>query len=179
MLSLDILLLIPFLLILNPWFYSLAKRIIRSERFLKVFSLYGDQYYASQSVLNKPKVYAISMAFTLPAAFLSAMSLYLSLMAVGVPPSLPVSVFIFSSAQVFGMATALPGSIGVTDGSLVALLGSYFNLNATLSSSVTIMTRLVTLWFGVILGMIFLFYTMRYWKPTERELRTRKKKRRN
>jgi hypothetical protein len=37
------------------------------------------------------------------------------------------------------------------------------------------MTRLATLWFSVIIGMIFFIYTLRYWNEEKKE---KKKKRR-
>jgi uncharacterized protein (TIRG00374 family) len=162
---LDIVLLLPFLFILNGWLYSFLKKLLRKSSFIKNFTPYGEEYFASQSKLNTPKVYAVSLFVTLPAAFLSSMTLFFSLLALGVIPSLSGSVFVYSSSTIFGMASAVPGSIGVTDGALVALIGSVFHLDASLASAVTIMSRLADLWFSVILGGIFFFYTLRYWNP--------------
>jgi len=176
----DVLLTLPFLLILNKSFFNLVKRLIKNGKSLRIFTLYGDEYYASQSILNKPKTYGVALAFTLPAAFLSAMSLFLAMHAIGLTPHLISSISISTTAQVFGMVTAVPGNIGVTDGTLVALLGSTFGLDTTVSSALTIMTRIVTLWFGIIMGAIALFYTMKYWamRPSDSgkdEKRKRKK----
>ncbi|MGI0133433.1 MAG: lysylphosphatidylglycerol synthase transmembrane domain-containing protein, partial [Candidatus Micrarchaeaceae archaeon] len=159
-LLLDIVLVLPFLFLTNAWVFNLIKDKLRGGRLVKMFSLYGDEYYASQSVLNKHHVYLVSLAFTLPAAFLTSLTLYLSLLAVGIHAPIGTTTFIWNSAQVFGMISAVPGNIGVTDGSLVALIGTYLNVNASVSSAVTIMSRLSTLWLGFISGTIFLFYTM-------------------
>ena len=181
--AIDLLLTIPFLLIVNKWLFNIIKGLIKSERFLSLFTLYGDEYYASQSKLNKPKTYLVTVAFTIPAAFLSAMSLFLVMHSIGLMPHLISSVSISTTAQMFGMATAAPGNIGVTDGTLVALVGSTFGLDTTISSALTIMTRIVTLWFGIAMGAVALFYTMKYWalrpedsiKSKEKENRNRKK----
>ena len=176
--AIDIVLTLPFLLILNKWFFNLIKRLIKSEKFLRMFTLYGDEYYASQSILNKPKTYMVAIAFTLPAAFLSAMALFLAMHAIGLNPHLISTVSISTTAQLFGMVTAVPGNIGVTDGTLVALLGSTFGLDTTMSSALTIMTRIVTLWFGVVMGAVALFYTMKYWgmRPTDIEKEEKRKR---
>ncbi|MDE1868613.1 MAG: flippase-like domain-containing protein [Candidatus Micrarchaeota archaeon] len=169
-LLLDIVLVLPFLFLTNAWVFNFIKNKLKGSKFVKMFSLYGDEYYASQSVLNKHHVYLVSLAFTLPAAFLTSLTLYFSLVAVGVHPQIGTSTFIWNSAQVFGMISAVPGNIGITDGTLVALLGTYLNLQSDVSSAVTIMSRLATLWLGFISGTIFLFYTMRYWKPKAHEI---------
>ncbi|MCL4373639.1 MAG: flippase-like domain-containing protein [Candidatus Marsarchaeota archaeon] len=161
--AIDIVLMIPFLFLVSDWFYNIVKRLIRSEHVLKLFTLYGDEYFASQSTLNKPRVYAVSLAVSLPAAFLNAMALYFALIAIGFAPHIAGSAFIESSSMILGMVTAVPGNIGVTDGALVAFIGSAFHASSAISSAVTIMTRLATLWFGVILGGVLLIYSMRYW----------------
>jgi uncharacterized protein (TIRG00374 family) len=161
--AIDIVLMLPFLFVVSDWFYNLIKKIIKNERVLRMFTLYGDEYFASQSVLNTPKVYLVSFAVSLPAAFLNSMALYFSLLAIGFIPHIAASAFIESSSMVLGMVTAIPGNIGVTDGALVAFIGSAFGTNSAISSAVTIMTRLATLWFGVIAGGIALVYSLRYW----------------
>jgi len=175
----DAVLVLPFLFIVSDWFYNFIKRMIKSERILKFFTLYGDEYFASQSTLNTPKVYAVSLAVTIPAAFLNAMALYFSLLAIGFAPHMIGSVFINSSATIFGMITAIPGNIGVTDGALVALISTAFNASTATSSAITIMTRLATLWFGVIMGGVFLIYSLRYWNSQPVMRKTRRSKVKN
>ncbi len=161
----DVVLLLPFLFILNDWMYSRLKNVLNKSRFIKNFTPYGEEYFAAQNKLNRPKVYAVSLFVTLPAAFLNSLTLFFSLMALGITPSLAGSVFVYSSSTVFGMVSAVPGSIGVTDGALVAVVGSVFKLDADLSSAVTIMSRLADLWFSVAVGSIAFLYTLRYWTP--------------
>jgi uncharacterized protein (TIRG00374 family) len=162
-LVIDLVLLLPFLFLLDDWLYKRIKDKMKKSRFLRLFSIYGDQYYASQSTLNNARVYLTSVLFTLPAEFLNAMALYFTLRSIGVIPSISESVFAYSTTLVFGMVSGLPGGIGVTDGTLVALMNSVYNLGSSISSAATIMARMATLWFGVVLGAIFLLYTIKYW----------------
>jgi uncharacterized protein (TIRG00374 family) len=165
----DLLLLVPFAFIIDDWVYKQIKGRMKNSKFLKLFSIYGDQYYASQGVLNNPKVYLTSLVFTLPAEFFCGMALYFTLRSIGIMSKITESVFAYSSTLVFGMLSGMPGGIGVTDGTLVALLGSVYNLSASVSSAATIMVRMATLWFGVALGAVFLIYTIRYWNPSTKK----------
>ena len=160
----DIVLILPFAFLLNDWFFNIMRNIMKKSKFLEMFSLYGDEYFASQSKLNNYKVYGVSLALSIPAAVLNCFALVFSIIALGGALHIPGSVFIFSTSQILGMVSTLPGNIGVTDGALVALISSTFGLSTAYSSAATIMTRIASLWFGVIIGMIFLFYTFRYWK---------------
>ncbi len=157
-------LLVPFVIVINPWMFNAIKSRKKKGRILRKLEEHGNRYYVSQSRLNRPSVYIGSLAFTIPADILNSLGLYFSFLAVGIRPNPAVSFFIFSTSQIFGMASALPGSIGVADATIVALSRSMLGIGPAISSAVTIMARIATLWFGVILGMLLLFYTMRYWK---------------
>ncbi len=164
----DLVLIIPFVLLINPWIFNFIKTRKKKGFLLRKLEQHGKHYYMSQNKLNKPGIYLASVIFTVPADILNSMGLYFSLLAVGVKPNAIISLFIFSTSQIFGMVSTLPGSIGVADATLVALLKTMLGLSSTLSSAVTIMTRIATLWFGVVIGMIILVYTIRYWKMPKR-----------
>ncbi|MCL5430993.1 MAG: flippase-like domain-containing protein [Candidatus Marsarchaeota archaeon] len=171
----DIVLVLPFTFLLNDWFFKFLRKLMKKSRFLEMFSLYGDEYFASQSKLNNYKVYGVSIALSVPAAIFNAFALLFSILALGGALHIAGSVFIFSTSQIFGMVSTLPGNIGVTDGALVALIGSSFGLGAAYSSAATIMTRIASLWFGVVVGMLFLFYTFRYWKKKPQKNKSKRK----
>jgi glycosyltransferase 2 family protein len=163
----DLVLIIPFILVINPWLFNRIKTKKKKGYFTKKIEKHGANYYMSQNKLNRPSIYVASLIFTVPADILNSMGLYFSLLAVGIRPNALVSLFIFSTSQIFGMVSTLPGSIGVADATLVALLKTMLGLSSTYSSAVTILTRVATLWFGVLLGMILLVYTMKYWKDAK------------
>jgi glycosyltransferase 2 family protein len=159
---LDILLMAPFIFFMNPWFYNKIKKHISGNAILSRFTIYGDEYFAAQSVLNKPKIYLVSLLVAIPEAFLLCSAFFLTLTSIGIKANLGKSTFVYSIAQLIGMA--VPSSLGVTDGTLVALSGTILHYSAVVSSAATIMTRIATLWFGIFLGSAFLFYSLRYWK---------------
>jgi uncharacterized protein (TIRG00374 family) len=166
---LDAVLMVPFMLILSPWLFNILKGRKKKGPFLRRLYSHARHYYMSQNSLNRKGVYLISLAFTTPADILNSMALYFSLLAVGIDPRIIASIFVFSTSQIFGMITALPGGIGAADATFVALLGGVFHLGSALSSAVTIMTRLATLWFGVAVGIIALIYTIRYWNNSKKK----------
>ena len=159
----DAALLIPFGFVLNRWLFDLFKKYLAKNRYVKSFSPYGEQYFLAQSKLNNAKVYAVSLIFTVPAALMMALALWLTFASVGVHPSMSGTVLVFSSSQVYGMVSAVPGNIGVTDISLVAFTESVLGANKSVSVAVTIMARIATLWFGVLVGGVFLLHTLGYW----------------
>jgi len=179
-LAADVVLLIPFFFVTHDWLYQRIKNFLKrfkKKGYFGLFSVYGDEYFSSQSSLNDARTYIYSLLVTLPADFLSGLALFITLYALGITAPVGGTIFVYSSAQLFGMVSGLPGSIGVSDGTLVALIGGVFSLNAIISSAATIMTRIATLWLGVIIGTAFLFYSLRYWDLPDRKKRGRSKKR--
>jgi uncharacterized protein (TIRG00374 family) len=169
-LGVDILLILPFLFFINSWVYNSLKKIFNNS-FIKQFTIYGDEYFASQGTLNKPHIYAVSLLVSIPAAFMEALALFATSLSIGLTPTVGKSVLVYSITELVGMASAIPGAIGVMDGLLVAFTSNILGYSKVTSSAVTIMTRFATLWFGIALGMIFLVYTFRYW---DKERKSRK-----
>jgi uncharacterized protein (TIRG00374 family) len=177
-LTADIVLLLPFLFITHDWFYKRIKKFLKRFKkngYFGLFSVYGDEYFSAQSSLNTLRTYIVSLAITLPADFLSACALFITLYSLGVTAPFSGTMFVYASSYLFGMVSGLPGGIGVNDASLVAMIGGVFGLNSIVSSAATIMTRVATLWFGVAVGTVFLIYSMRYWE--KKRIRKRSKKR--
>jgi glycosyltransferase 2 family protein len=160
---------ISFVFLLHEGAYKLLRKSSFLRNAMNRFSSNINDYYSSQNVLNNKRVYLTALVYTIPAELMDSLALYFSAVAVSVKALAVQSVFIYSVAQIFGMVSTLPGSVGVTDGTMVILLGSTFNISAALSSAITIMTRLATLWFSVIIGMIFFVYTLRYWNDEKKK----------
>lgn len=62
--------------------------------------------------------------------------------------------FIYASATVIGALSMLPGGLVATEGSMTALL-VLSRLPRSVSSAATLVVRVCTLWFAVVLGLIF------------------------
>jgi len=66
------------------------------------------------------------------------------------------STFIFAATTLFGLVSFLPGGLGVSEVSSVGLLVTLVAMSAAAATTVTLLIRFCTLWFGVLLGMIAL-----------------------
>ena len=123
-----VLLSISFIFLLHEGAYKLMKKSSFMRNLLNRFTPQISDYYSSQNALNNRKVYLTALFYTIPAELMDSLALYFSAIAIRVKAMAAKSVFIYSVAQIFGMVSTLPGSVGVTDGTMVVLLGSTFNI---------------------------------------------------
>ena len=70
--------------------------------------------------------------------------------------TLPMAIFIHAFATIFGALTMLPGGLGATEGSMTGLFVLLGKMAQTPAVAVTLLVRLCTLWFGVIVGLVAL-----------------------
>jgi uncharacterized protein (TIRG00374 family) len=71
--------------------------------------------------------------------------------------------FIYAFSTAAGALAMMPGGLGVTEGGLTGLMQvlSSHKVSAADASAVTILTRLATLWFAVLVGVACLLLYMR------------------
>ena len=82
---------------------------------------------------------------------------------VGITTNLLHSGMVYFSSMLAGTLLLLPGGIVVTDSSMVGLLLRY-NIDFSSASIAVIITRFITLWFTVIIGLISLKLVLAYSK---------------
>jgi uncharacterized protein (TIRG00374 family) len=75
--------------------------------------------------------------------------------------------FVHSTASIIGAVTMSPGGVGTYEITSVALIKYLLGMGDALASAATILIRVVTLWFSIIVGFVALAFITR---------RTRKKK---
>ncbi len=86
---------------------------------------------------------------------------YLSLQALGGDLSILGSIFVVSFSSILGAVSFLPGGLGVAEGSIMGIL-IFLGVSRDLSAATTLITRFSTLWLGVVLGVIGLFFANKY-----------------
>jgi len=75
--------------------------------------------------------------------------------------------FVYCFSTILGAVAMLPGGLGVTDGTIAGLL-KLLSIESGTAAFATILIRVVTLWFAVIIGLIFLLLAeKRYDRKTE------------
>jgi glycosyltransferase 2 family protein len=108
----------------------------------------------------------LSFAFMVSffAWLLECFSLYLIIQAIGVDVSFIASILTFSLGTLAGALSMIPGGLGAAEGSIAGLL-IHFGVAGSVAVSISLVIRFVTLWFGVILGIIvFLFKKKEYFR---------------
>ena len=112
--------------------------------------------YESSYLLIKPKPLFYMFLVSVVSWFFECFGFYLILINFGQDVSVLWPTFVFALSVIVGAVSMLPGGLGVTEGSLSLLLINGGMAKETAVAS-TIIIRIVTLWFAVVLGVIFLF----------------------
>ncbi len=79
------------------------------------------------------------------------------------------TVFIFCFVSILGFVSFIPGGIGVAEGGFVGLLTLLLSLTRAKAAAATILLRLLTLWWGVGIGLIAFFYVLNKFKGKEKQ----------
>src|SRR4029079_9943965 len=75
----------------------------------------------------------------------------------GAHVELGLAMVIYAGTTIAGALSFLPGGLGVTEGAMtVALVEGAAKLDGSTALTATLLTRLATLWFAVIIGVVFL-----------------------
>ncbi len=75
----------------------------------------------------------------------------------GVHVELGLAIVIYAGTTIAGALSFLPGGLGVTEGAMtLALVEGAAHLDRASAVAATLLTRLATLWFAVLLGVVFL-----------------------
>jgi uncharacterized protein (TIRG00374 family) len=84
-----------------------------------------------------------------------ALALYALLHFMGFGIDLPTALFIYGFSLVIGGITLLPGGLGGAEVAMLQLL-SMQNIPLSAAVAITVVIRLTTLWFSVLIGLIVL-----------------------
>ncbi|GIW63557.1 MAG: TIGR00374 family protein [Patescibacteria group bacterium] len=116
-------------------------------------------FFSNSEKLITFKVITVSLILSLFAWFFEAYALYLILSYFGFSglKILAFSLFIFSFSSIAGFFVLIPGGVGVAEGSLLSFITVFLKTDTTIAGFATLLFRLITLWFGVILGIIFFY----------------------
>lgn len=123
-----------------PWFRGVAQKM--------------EDFYESIAALMKPWPLLVAGGLSLASWGMEAVAFYYILSAFsGVEAEFWVAVFIYSSSTAAGALSFLPGGLGVTEGGMIALLvKTVEGVTRSVAAAATLLVRLATLWFAVLLG---------------------------
>jgi uncharacterized protein (TIRG00374 family) len=164
--AVGVLILIGALLLSQSRFYNMILMKLTSlgpmKRFQDSIELVEDTLTNTLS----PRPMFVSTAISIPGWFMECMELWLLLSLLteyGFPSFsiaslslLLIATFVHAAASAIGALSFLPGGLGGYEAVSVLLLTTVFSLTEGIAGVATILVRLVTLWFSVIVGFIAL-----------------------
>ena len=118
----------------------------------------------SMRQLLAPRTLVSTTALSVGAWVLECIATWLILSAFpNVQLDLATATFIFAFSTLAGAVSMLPGGLGLTEGSMIALLTTGFDVMPTIemATAATLVVRFCTLWYGVVLGAISLWWLHR------------------
>ena len=114
--------------------------------------------YESTYLLISPKPLFLATLISLGSWFLECIAFYLVLW--GFNSTLPIlpATFIYAFATIMGALLMTPGGIGPTEGAMSGILILLFNIPKATATSATLIIRVCTLWFAVLVGLVVLSF---------------------
>ncbi|MFW9976414.1 MAG: YbhN family protein [Candidatus Thorarchaeota archaeon] len=141
-------------------FYQKILKRFTSIGPLKRFQDSFDDIEHTMTMTLSPKPLVLSTSVSIPGWFMECLELWLLLsLLTATPISLTLllqATFVHAAASIIGAVSFLPGGVGTYEITSVALLTFILGIQASLASAATILIRVVTLWFSVIVGFIAL-----------------------
>jgi uncharacterized protein (TIRG00374 family) len=114
-------------------------------------------YTNSQSLL-RPRPLGVTTVLSIFSWGLECIGLWLVLRGFGANISTIAAAFVFALSSILGAVSLLPGGLGVTEGSMTALL-MVFGVGQATAASATLVIRAATLWFVAALALfVYLMY---------------------
>ncbi len=136
---------------------------IKKFSFLKSYSSKIINLYESTYILLQPIALFKMIIISIFSWFYECFSFYLILLNFDSNVTILFPTFVYALSTIAGAISMLPGGIGVTEGSLsLILISSGISKENAIAS--TIIIRVVTLWFAVLLGSIVLFFFQKKYK---------------
>ncbi|MBL8678443.1 MAG: flippase-like domain-containing protein [Myxococcales bacterium] len=128
----------------------------------KIVPKLREAYGALRTVLSPSAVIATTLV-SIVAWGLECVGLWVILRGLGQPTSLALSFFVYGTATVAGALAMLPGGLGGTELTMRTMLTSLGAMPAAPAAAATLLVRIATLWFAVLVGFIALWvFRQRY-----------------
>lgn len=114
-----------------------------------------EAYDALRAVLSPVSVVAMT-ALSMVAWGLECIALWVILRGLAQPSNMALSFFVYGTATVAGAIAMLPGGLGGTELTMRTMLSALGGVSSPAAAAATLLVRLATLWFAVIVGFVAL-----------------------
>jgi uncharacterized protein (TIRG00374 family) len=129
-----------------------AARLPLAGRFVPHF----EEFYESTYVLMNPRGIALMTVLSVGSWFFEVLAFYLTLVGLGVsagPDTLFKAAFILPIATLAAAVLLTPGGLGVAETGIASLSQELLDMGKGAATAGTLIVRIATLWFGVLLGL--------------------------
>ncbi|GCE20035.1 lysylphosphatidylglycerol synthase transmembrane domain-containing protein [Dictyobacter kobayashii] len=142
----------------RPLVLSLLQKGERLPLVSKFVHLVREFYESTYTLLQwRPLLLAICIGIISWSGECAALYFVYSGLGIAAGPDLFIkSMFILAVSSLIGSASGLPGGLGTADGSMLGLTHLLVTTSATLGGAATLLIRLCTLWFGLLIGVMAL-----------------------
>lgn len=115
------------------------------------------EFYEGSFSLFRPKATLLGVGLGCISWLGEGIGFYLILLGLGMDAGYRLAgmaVFILSFSTVVGAVSALPGGLGAAEASIAGMLALITGASPAVAAAATLLIRMATLWFGVLLGLI-------------------------
>lgn len=158
LISVSILIVIIFLVYYRPLFEFILKRVTKTKFFSKYSENISDSYEIVRNSTT-PQISSISFGLSILYWIIISIAVHFILLSFGIDSiNILKTISIYSSSVVIGAISFIPGGLGITEGSLIALF-SLEGIDISLALILSVMIRILTMWYSVSIGFICLKFT--------------------
>ena len=147
----------------RPTSYLLL-RVAGRLPFVKRFVPHFEEFYETTYLVMEPKGVVLMTILSVGSWFFEVLAFYLTLVGLGVDGSLDTlfkAAFILPIATLAAAVLLTPGGLGVAETGITSLSEQLLDLGKSTATVGTLIIRIATLWFGVVLGLIMFAILMR------------------
>ena len=158
LISVSILIVIIFLIYYRPIFEFILKRVTKTKFFSKYSENLSDSYEIVRNSTT-PQISSISFGLSVLYWIIISVAVHFILLSFGIESvSILKTISIYSSSVIIGAISFIPGGLGITEGSLIGLF-SLEGIDVSLALILSVMIRILTMWYSVSIGFICLKFT--------------------
>ena len=158
LISVSILIVIIFLIYYRPIFEFILKRVTKTKFFSKYSENLSDSYEIVRNSTT-PQISSISFGLSILYWIIISVAVHFILLSFGIESvSILKTISIYSSSVIIGAISFIPGGLGITEGSLIGLF-SLEGIDVSLALILSVMIRILTMWYSVSIGFICLKFT--------------------
>ena len=142
----------------------LMLRVAGRLPFVKRFVPHFEEFYETTYLVMEPKGVVLMTILSVGSWFFEVLAFYLTLVGLGVDGSLDTlfkAAFILPIATLAAAVLLTPGGLGVAETGITSLSEQLLDLGKSTATVGTLIIRIATLWFGVVLGLIMFAILMR------------------